>query len=166
MPQFKPSAPFLIGLDIGGTKLAVVVADQKGTILHKVRRPTEAMRGPDAIIESLCEMAREVMGLSRVSIGNIAGIGVSCGGPLDRAAGIVYSPPNLPDWDAIPLKSKLENALSCAACVENDANASALAEWMFGAGRGYEHVVYMTMSTGIGGGLILDGTLYRETSQH
>ena len=164
MPHFKPLAPYLIGLDIGGTKLAVVLADQKGTILHKIRRPTEAMRGPDAIIETLCEMAREVMGLSGVSVDDIAGIGVSCGGPLDTATGIVYSPPNLPNWDAIPLKSRLENALSCAVCVENDANAGALAEWMFGAGRGFEHVVYMTMSTGIGAGLILDGTLYRGTS--
>ena len=88
-------------------------------------------------------------------------MGVSCGGPLDTETGVVYAPPNLPGWDEVPLKAWLESALSLPVYVENDANASALAEWSFGAGRGCRHMVYMTMSTGIGGGIILDGRLYR-----
>ena len=163
MPQHNPTAPYLIGLDIGGTKLAVVITDRDGTIIHKTRRPTEVARGPEAVVGTLCEMVREVTALTGASPQDLAGIGVSCGGPLDTTTGIVYSPPNLPDWDAVPLKAWLEDDLHLPTYVENDANAGALAEWMFGAGRGYRDVVYMTMSTGIGGGLILDGRLYRGT---
>jgi len=161
MPQINKDAPYFIGIDIGGTKLAVVVADRHGEILQKVRRPTDAMRGPRAVVATLCAMCREVMALASISTEKVAGIGVSCGGPLDTGTGVVYSPPNLPDWNAIPLKAWLEEELQLAVYLENDANAGALAEWLFGAGRGYQSLVYMTMSTGIGGGLILDGRLFR-----
>jgi len=91
----------------------------------------------------------------------VAGIGVSCGGPLDSKTGIIYDPPNLPGWEEVPLKSWLEAKLDLPAHIENDANACALAEWFYGAGQGSRHMVYMTMSTGIGGGMVLDGKLFR-----
>lgn len=161
MPQPDRNAPYLLGHDIGGTKLAVTVADRNGKILHKIRRPTEAERGPRAVVASLASMSREAMARAALSPAELAGVGVSCGGPLDTETGVVYAPPNLPGWDEVPLKAWLESALSLPVFVENDANASALAEWSFGAGRGCRHMVYMTMSTGIGGGIILDGRLYR-----
>lgn len=161
MPEPDRNAPYLLGHDIGGTKLAVSVADRDGRILHKVRRPTEAARGPEAVVASLVDMSREVMARASLATADVAGVGVSCGGPLDTETGVVYAPPNLPGWDEVPLKAWLESALALPAFVENDANASALAEWSFGAGRGFRHMVYMTMSTGIGGGIILDGRLYR-----
>ena len=161
MPQPDRNAPYLLGHDIGGTKLAVTVADRNGKILHKIRRPTEAERGPRAVVASLVDMSREAMAGAALSPAELAGVGVSCGGPLDTETGVVYAPPNLPGWDEVPLKAWLESALSLPVYVENDANASALAEWSFGAGRGCRHMVYMTMSTGIGGGIILDGRLYR-----
>ena len=161
MPQPDRNAPYLLGHDIGGTKLAVVIADWNGRILHKVRRPTHAERGPEAVVASLVDMSREAMACASLSPANVGGIGVSCGGPLDTETGVVYAPPNLPGWDEVPLKSWLETALSLPVLIENDANAGALAEWSFGAGRGFRHMVYMTMSTGIGGGIILDGKLYR-----
>ncbi|MBM3264965.1 MAG: ROK family protein [candidate division Zixibacteria bacterium] len=163
MSDFNAAGRHILGIDIGGTKLAVVAADRGGNVLHKVRRATEAARGPRVIVDTLCDMAREAMTMAATDPNDIAGIGVSCGGPLDTATGMVYSPPNLPGWDGIPLKAWLEEGLGIATCIENDANASALAEWLYGAGRGYRNVVYMTMSTGIGGGLILDGRLYRGT---
>ncbi len=161
MRQSGRNAQYLVGHDIGGTKLAVVIADWDGNILHKIRRPTEAERGPEAVVATLVDMSREVMARTSVNPADVAGVGVSCGGPLDTETGVVYAPPNLPGWDEVPLKEWLERALSLPAFVENDANASALAEWSFGAGRGFRHMVYMTMSTGIGGGIILDGRLYR-----
>ena len=160
MSQPDRNAPYLLGHDIGGTKLAVTVADRNGKILHKIRRPTEAERGPRAVVASLVDMSREAMARASLSPVELAGVGVSCGGPLDTETGVVYAPPNLPGWDEVPLKAWLESALSLPVYVENDANASALAEWSFGAGRGCRHMVYMTMSTGIGGGIILDGRLY------
>ncbi|MCY3555964.1 MAG: ROK family protein [Gemmatimonadetes bacterium] len=161
MSQPDRNAPYLLGHDIGGTKLAVTVADRNGKILHKIRRPTEAERGPRAVVASLVDMSREAMARAGLAPEDLAGVGVSCGGPLDTETGVVYAPPNLPGWDEVPLKAWLESALSLPVFVENDANASALAEWSFGAGRGCRHMVYMTMSTGIGGGIILDGRLYR-----
>jgi glucokinase len=150
----------VVGIDIGGTKLATVVADRTGHILGKVRKPTLAERGPEYALDLLFDMVRETVNLAGLEQNAISAIGVSCGGPLDTKTGIVYSPPNLPGWDALPLKTKLESEFQVPVTIENDANASALAEYRFGGGRGYKAVLYMTMSTGIGGGIVIDGHIY------
>ena len=150
----------VVGIDIGGTKLATVVADSTGHILNKVRKPTLAERGPEYVLQLLFDMVRETVELAGLEQKAISAIGVSCGGPLDTKTGIVYSPPNLPGWDALPLKTQLESEFKIPVTIENDANASALAEYRFGGGRGYNAVLYMTMSTGIGGGIVLDGQVY------
>lgn len=151
---------YVVGIDIGGTKLATVVADSAGHILSKVRKPTLAEKGPEYALGLLFDMVRETISLAGLEQTSISAIGVSCGGPLDTKTGIVYSPPNLPGWDALPLKAKLESEFQVPVTIENDANASALAEYRFGGGRGYNAVLYMTMSTGIGGGIVLDGQIY------
>ena len=150
----------VVGVDIGGTKLATVVADKDGNILQKVRKPTESDRGPGHAVQLLLEMVTEVLDLARLRREDISGIGVSCGGPLDTKTGIIYSPPNLPGWDALPLKEMIESEFHIPTIIENDANASALAEARFGGGRGYDYVLYMTMSTGIGGGIVANGEIY------
>jgi glucokinase len=151
---------FIIGLDIGGTKLAAVVSDHSGNILKKVRRPTESHLGYEAARDKLFDMVYEVVSEAGITISEAIGIGVSCGGPLDTKTGVVYSPPNLPGWDAVPLKAEIEKEFKIPTVIENDANASALAEWMFGAAKGYKYVFYMTMGTGIGGGIVIDGQIY------
>lgn len=151
---------YVVGIDIGGTKLATVVADKTGHILNKVRRPTLAEKGPEYALELLYDMVREVVERAALEQESVSAIGVSCGGPLDTKTGIVYSPPNLPGWDALPLKAKLESEFQVPVTIENDANASALAEFRFGGGRGYNAVLYMTMSTGIGGGIVINGQVY------
>ncbi len=150
----------VVGIDIGGTKLATVVADKTGHILGKVRKPTHSEKGPEYAIGLLFDMVREVVSQVGLEQTSISAIGVSCGGPLDTKTGIVYSPPNLPGWDALPLKALLESEFQVPVIIENDANASALAEFRFGGGRGYSAVLYMTMSTGIGGGIVIDGQVY------
>ena len=150
----------VVGIDIGGTKLATVVADNTGHILSKVRKPTLSEKGPEYALGLLFDMVREAIDSAGVEQASISAIGVSCGGPLDTKTGIVYSPPNLPGWDALPLKAKLEAEFHVPVTIENDANASALAEFRFGGGRGYSAVLYMTMSTGIGGGIVLNGQIY------
>ncbi len=150
----------VVGIDIGGTKLATVVADATGNILSKVRQPTLAEQGPEYALQQLFEMVYETLALAGVEQSAMSAIGVSCGGPLDTKTGVVYSPPNLPGWDAFPLKTRLESEFQVPVTIENDANASALAEWRFGGGRGYDAVLYMTMSTGIGGGIVLNGRIY------
>ena len=152
---------YVVGIDIGGTKLATVVADSTGHIFSKVRKPTLAERGPEYALQLLFDMVRETINLAGLEQKSISAIGVSCGGPLDTKTGVVYSPPNLPGWDALPLKAQLESEFEIPVTIENDANASALAEYRFGGGRGYNAVLYMTMSTGIGGGIVIDGQIYR-----
>ena len=151
----------VVGIDIGGTKLATVVADSTGHILSKVRKPTLAEKGPEYALQLLFEMVRETVASADLVQESVSAIGVSCGGPLDTKTGVVYSPPNLPGWDALPLKAQLESEFHIPVTIENDANASALAEYRFGGGRGYDAVLYMTMSTGIGGGIVIDGQIYR-----
>ena len=150
----------VVGIDIGGTKLATVVADSTGHILSKVRKPTLAEKGPEYALQLLFEMVRETVASADLAQESVSAIGVSCGGPLDTKTGVVYSPPNLPGWDALPLKAQLESEFHIPVTIENDANASALAEYRFGGGRGYEAVLYITMSTGIGGGIVIDGQIY------
>ena len=154
----------LVGVDIGGTKLAAVVADTDSQILNKVCQPTESHKGFEYAIKLIFDMIDQLLHLEQFTRSQVSSIGISCGGPLDTQTGIVYSPPNLPDWDAIPLADIVETEFKNRPVIENDANAGALAEWRFGAGRGYNHVVFMTMSTGNGAGIVVDGRILHGAS--
>ncbi len=155
----------LLGVDIGGTKCGVVLAKADGAIVQRIGEPTRSgERGPRDVLEQLAVHARGLMAQAREQGLAVRGVGVSCGGPLDTKTGVVHSPPNLPDWQNVPVKAFFENALGLPTIVENDANATALAEWRFGAGQGTSNMVFVTMGTGIGGGIILDGKLYRGTN--
>jgi glucokinase len=160
-PNPNPQAPYVLGVDIGGTKLATVLATRDGRLLHKERRPTEADRGPEFGVARLISMLRCTVADVGDAGTEIAGIGVACGSPMDAEQGIILGPPNLQSWNPVPIVDILEREFGLYARLENDANAGALAEWRFGAGQGKRSVVYMTMGTGIGGGLVLDGRLYR-----
>jgi len=159
----------LVGVDIGGTKTAVVVGeapDDGLSILDRVAFSTEPRARPwSNVVDEIIDTARMLVsrhdgGRSR----NPACVGVSCGGPLDSRTGLVQSPPNLPGWDEVPLTSILERGLGCRAFLQNDANACALAEWRFGAGRGARTMVFLTFGTGMGAGLIIDGRLFEGTN--
>jgi glucokinase len=145
------------GIDIGGTKIALAVADLEGRVAERTRFPARTSeRGPHEIIgEALAEIER-MLGKTRALL---TAVGVGCGGPLDRARGLILSPPNLPGWDEFPVVKIVEERLGVPALLDNDANAAALGEHRHGAGRGYRHLVYITQSTGIGGGVIVRGEL-------
>ncbi len=155
----------LLGVDIGGTKCAVVLADAAGAILRRVSEPTRSgQRSPDEMLRLLAVHARDLLAQENKTIADARGVGVSCGGPLDTRTGVVHAPPNLPDWQNVPVRAFFEDALALPVIVENDANATALAEWKFGAGQGAQNLIFLTMGTGIGGGIIVDGRLYRGTN--
>jgi glucokinase len=155
----------IIGIDIGGTKCAVTIAEMNGTILHRRSEPTRGEeRSPEDVLECLAAHARSLMTEANASRSDMIGVGVSCGGPLDTESGTIFAPPNLPKWKAVPVKSIFEKALAIPVRVENDANATAVAEWKFGAGIGAKNLVFMTMGTGIGGGIIADGRLLHGTN--
>ena len=154
------SAAPILGIDIGGTKLAVGVATPSGELLSEAREPSRAEEGPDAMIERVVAMSRAAVADAMLSLDDIAAVGVGCGGPLDPWRGVVLNALNNPGWVDIPLVARIESALGRPTFLDNDANAAALGEHRFGAGRGVRHLVYLTISTGVGGGLILDDRLY------
>ncbi len=152
----------VIGVDIGGTKSAVALGKTDGTILDRRSEPTRPdVHSPQETLERLAKFAQEMLKAAKLPKEGVRGVGVSCGGPLDTRTGTIYAPPNMPGWEAVPVRTFFEQALDLKVRVENDANATALAEWHFGAGKGVQSLVFLTMGTGIGGGLILDGRLYR-----
>jgi glucokinase len=151
----------ILGIDIGGTKLAAGVATPGGQLLASERRPTDAHDGPEAVIGRIVELARSVVAEAGVADQGVHRIGIGCGGPLDPWAGVIRNALNLPGWLDIPIVARIQEALGAPAFLDNDANAAALAEHRFGAGRGIDNLVYLTVSTGVGGGVILDGRLYQ-----
>ncbi|MCE5258988.1 MAG: ROK family protein [Chloroflexi bacterium] len=151
----------IIGLDIGGTKTAVVEGSCDGEILTKRQAPTAPHEGFEAVFVRICALVSEALADSAQSGREPAALSVSIGGPLDIARGIIYSPPHLPGWDAIPLRDLLMERFKLPTFVEHDGNAGAIAEWRFGAGRGTHNLIFLTMGTGLGGGFILNDRVYR-----
>lgn len=151
----------LIGLDIGGTKCAVVLARvNKGIhILDKLKFPSLAERGPEDMIARLFGAMEEVLKRNDLTAREILAVGVSCGGPLDSRTGRVLAPPNLPGWNDIPLTRRISARFGVPAFLQNDANACALVEWRMGAGRGTQNMIFCTMGTGMGAGVIAEGRL-------
>jgi len=158
--QTEPA--YYIGLDVGGTKCAVVLGDINFQIIDKQTFETKTDRGWQAILEEFKIRTHNI--LKKNNIQHIRKIGISCGGPLDSKKGMIYSPPNLPGWDSVPITKIFSDEFGVSASVQNDANACALAEWLMGAGKGTSNMIFLTMGTGMGGGLILDGKLYSGTN--
>ena len=151
-----------LGLDIGGTKCVIVVGDASFTIKKKIFFETRVERGYEAILTDFQSHIREL--LTEFSGFNLKRIGISCGGPLDSKTGMIYSPPNLPGWDSVPITKIFKDAFGVEVAIQNDANACALAEWLMGAGRGTSNMIFLTFGTGMGSGLILNGRLYSGTN--
>jgi len=156
----------LLGIDIGGTKCAITYGiTEKGclTIVDKKRFATTDF---EETIENILSEIEKMMEIHHLNSVNTRGIGISCGGPLNSEKGFVMSPPNLPGWDNIPIVSIVEKKTGIKCELQNDANACALAEWKFGAGKGTKNMVFLTFGTGLGAGLIMNGTLYTGTNDN
>jgi glucokinase len=148
---------------LGGTKISTALVTREGAILARDYRQTLALEGKEAVIARMVAAARQMIA-AKPEDAEIAAIGVGAPGPMDCAAGVLLEPPNLPGWENVPLKQVIEDTLGIKTFLENDANAAALAEHRYGAGQGTRNMIYITASTGIGGGLILDGQLYGGTN--
>ncbi len=161
MTVITPDAPIL-GIDIGGTKIAFAIGSADGRLWATHRRPTEPTGEPDRDLARLVDDARALMRQAGIEPAELAAVGVSAPGPLDVEGGRLMGPPNLPGWIDTPLRDPLAEALGGPPTyLENDANAAALAEWRHGAGQGARDLVYLTMSTGVGGGLVVGGRIHR-----
>ena len=145
---------YVIGVDLGGTQIRSVLADRTGAVLARDQRMTEADDGPVAVIGRIVASVRSVLGEE-----SIAAIGIGAPGPTDPHRGIVLMGPNLPGWKHVDLRNALYEPFGVPVFVGNDANLAALAEHRYGAGRGVDHMIYITQSTGIGMGIIVDGQM-------
>lgn len=153
----------ILGFDIGGTKCAVMTAEWDGEnikLFKKEKCATDNNLTPTQMIEKLIGLADSILEDKPNAIG------ISCGGPLDSKKGVIMSPPNLPGWDNVEIVKQIEEHYGVPTKLQNDANACAVAEWKFGAGKDSNNLVFLTFGTGLGAGLILDGKLYSGTNDN
>lgn len=154
----------IIGIDVGGTKILGILADEKGTILASLRDATGVAEGVDAVVARICRMIGKL-----TPAGGVDAVGLGMPGPLDAVNGVVNEPPNFPGWRGVPLRDMVRSGTGLPTDMPlvliNDASAAALGEYRFGVGAQYtgpqplKHMVYLTISTGVGGGVIVDGAL-------
>ena len=145
----------IIGVDLGGTRIRAACLTEDLSIVKRHETLTLAAEGPDAVIQRIIDQIHAVW----PEDDTVTGIGVSSPGPLDPVTGVVLAPPNLPEWDHVPLGQRLFDHFKTPTFVGNDANVAVLAEVARGAAQGHRHAIYVTLSTGIGGGVLIDGRL-------
>ena len=156
----------LLGIDIGGTKCAIIYGIDNDGVLEIADKVRFSTTDAQSTIANILRELKEMCARHGLDSSNTKGVGISCGGPLDSRRGVVMSPPNLPGWDSIPIVQMVQDACGIPAALQNDANACALAEWKYGAGRGTNNMVFLTFGTGLGAGLVLDGKLYSGTNDN
>ena len=147
---------FIIAVDLGGTQIRAARYDTELNMLERAAQPTLAHHGIDVVVDRLLETIEQVSPEDRDSI---LGLGISAPGPINPHTGTIFSPPNLPGWEKVPLRDIIQERLGCKTYLGNDANVAALAEATRGAAQGYKYIIYLTVSTGIGSGIIDDGHL-------
>jgi len=151
---------FYTGIDLGGTKILTFLCDEDRKIIAKIKTSTDAHKGVDAVINNMIGTVDDVCSEAEISINRLKGIGVGVPGPVDSRTGMVYDCPNLSGWKNIEVKKILSEKLGVPVKVENDARVAGLAEARIGAAKGFDHVFYVTVSTGIGGAIIINGKIY------
>jgi len=156
----SPQEGFFVGVDVGGTKVAAGIVDSSGKIQQQSRTPMSAHGTAAAGLAAVTTAINALVSEHSAELGTLRGIGICSPGPLDPVTGVVINPPNLPCWRNFPLAAEVANIYPVPVRVDNDANAAALAETIWGAGRGYKHVFYTSLGTGIGTGIVLNGRIY------
>ncbi len=152
---------YSIGVDIGGTKVAIAIVNQNGEIMQGKVIPTDLTISAEKMITGICDEIKQLIAQSTVLEKEMIGIGIGAPGPLDSKNGMITCPPNLQTWRDIPIQQLVQQSFSIPVTLENDANAAALAEKWIGAGKGNDDFTYITVSTGVGSGIVADGKLLR-----
>ncbi|MGR3292662.1 MAG: ROK family protein [Candidatus Scalindua sp.] len=160
----KTSNNYVLAADVGGTNTRMAVVNGNGDILTLLKKSTYCKEGRDEMIRFIVSFAEETIEKSKLPKEEICGMGVGFPGPLNAETGTIYNPPNLDGWDNVPLRVILEKELKVPVAIENDANAAALGEWWKGAGSGTDSLFCITLGTGVGGGIILDGKVWHGAS--
>lgn len=148
-----------IGIDLGGTNIKAGLIDPQGLVEHKLSRVSDPQRGPEHVLADLAAMCDDLMRATRRERVDVCGVGIGTPGPLDFARGVILKAANLPGWVNVPVRDRLSALLRLPVMLENDANAAAFGEYWAGAGRDRGDMVMLTLGTGVGGGVIVDGRL-------
>ena len=149
-----------IGVDLGGTNIKVGLVSEEGEVVRRHSAATRAEGGPEVVARRICQATRECMQAASLDVGSLGGLGVGSPGTIDLESGVVLFSPNLPGWRDVPLVRMIEDDLGLSCALDNDANVAALGELWLGAGRGCSSLVLLTLGTGIGGGIVLDGRIW------
>lgn len=153
---------YAIGIDVGGTNVKFGLLDHQGHIIGRGHLATGQYKSNRKhLISAMAAQARALCARHDIVLDDVKGVGIGLPGLIDFHAGVVVMLPNIPGWDNVPLKALLEAELETSVFLDNDVNVIALGEWQYGAGKGHDHLIEITLGTGVGGGLILDGKLYR-----
>lgn len=152
-----------IGVDLGGTKIYTAIADSNGNTLNEEIVATEANKGPEQIMDKIINSIKKVS--ENIDMKRVKAIGIGSPGPLDVKNGLIVCPPNLPIRNFNVVEA-IKNEFNIPTFLDNDANAATLGEYIFGAGKGMDNMVYITASTGVGGGAILNGKIYRGSTSN
>ncbi|KUO52375.1 MAG: hypothetical protein APF76_04890 [Desulfitibacter sp. BRH_c19] len=150
---------YFLGLDLGGTKIEAAVVDKKGNILSSSRVLTKAEDGSNKVLKRMCDLLDEVLSTAGLRSKEISGLGIGVPGAVDQSHGMIYFLTNLPGWTNFPVRDYFQSYYNIPVAINNDANAAALGEHFFGSGMGVKHMIYITVSTGIGGGIIVNGNI-------
>lgn len=156
---------YVIGVDLGGTKITTAISDLEGTIIEKTTLATGSHLGEEVVMNRIFESISMVLEASQISEEEVRAIGVGSPGPLDAEKGTIITTPNLPFRNYNVVKP-IENRFGISTYLDNDANAAALGEYVFGAGKGTKNMLYITVSTGVGGGAVLNGKPYRGNTSN
>jgi glucokinase len=149
--------PLILGIDLGGTKILTSVINPQGEMLSRDHSVTPAAEGPEGVIQAILASAGRALEGASIAIDRVSAVGVGAPGLADTEAGVLFTSPNLPGWEDVPLRDVIQEKLKKKAFLINDGNAAALGEHHFGAAKGVTHFIYVTISTGIGGGIVIDG---------
>ena len=155
-----------IGIDVGGTAIKLGLIDGRGSILASETLATRVEGGPEESVIAIAEGVARLIAESGLDCKAITGVGIGAPGPADYSKGLLYAPANLPGWNDFPLRDRVAERLGLSVAFDNDANLAALGEWWTGAGRGVDNLVMLTLGTGVGSGIILNGRVFRGSHQN
>jgi glucokinase len=156
MPEKKP----VLAIDLGGTKIIAALVSPQGQVMSKENYPTLAKEGPSAVIDRIFSAIDHLLEAGNTKLSQLHGLSIAAAGAIDPERGVVTSSPNLAGWHDVPLRDIVSSKYKVKACLINDASAGALGEYEFGAGKGVSNLIFLTVGTGIGGGIIINGSLY------
>lgn len=166
MSEQADSNSIFLGIDVGGTNIKSGVVDGTGRVIAKASIPTEAVQGPDHGVWQMAQAARLALQQAKIDADAIAAVGLATPGTMDIPAGMLLNPPNLPGWENFPVRAKVQQAIGRPTILQNDANAAAYGEYWAGSASDADSLVFFTLGTGLGGGIIVDDTIVQGEHSH